>query len=141
MTLTDVNVLIYTFRADTRFHAHSYSWLTTTADSGRQFCVSTLALAALVRITTAPGLGEGRSSVEEAFAFCDSLLARSNCLPIEPGARHWRIFRDLCKTTPLDGKRTTDAWYAALAIEHACEFITYDSDFARFPGLKWRRPE
>ncbi|MEI2733547.1 MAG: TA system VapC family ribonuclease toxin [Rhodoblastus sp.] len=141
MTLADVNVLIYAFRADARFHAHSYSWLTKTADLGRQFCVSTLALAALVRITTAPSLADGRSSAAEAFDFCDSLLTRDNCVPIEPGARHWKIFRDLCKHTPLNGKRTTDAWYAALAIEHDCEFITYDRDFARFPGLRWRTPE
>lgn len=141
MTLADVNVLIYAFREDARYHAPSYSWLTKTADSGRQFCVSTLALAALVRITTASTLADGRSAVAEAFAFCDALLARSNCLQVEPGARHWAIFQDLCKNATLNGKRTTDAWYAALAIEHGCEFITYDSDFARFPGLRWRRPE
>jgi hypothetical protein len=34
----------------------------------------------------------------------------------------------------------TDAWFAALAIEWDCEWITLDRDFARFPGLKWRRP-
>ena len=33
-----------------------------------------------------------------------------------------------------------DAYIAALAIEHGCELITTDSDFARFPGLPWRHP-
>jgi predicted nucleic acid-binding protein len=28
----------------------------------------------------------------------------------------------------------------ALAIEHGCELITTDSDFARFSGLRWRHP-
>ena len=37
--------------------------------------------------------------------------------------------------------RVTDAWYAALAIEWGCEWITFDRDYARFPGLKWRTPE
>jgi predicted nucleic acid-binding protein len=31
-----------------------------------------------------------------------------------------------------------DAWFAALAIEHGCEWITEDRDYARFPGLRWR---
>jgi predicted nucleic acid-binding protein len=31
-------------------------------------------------------------------------------------------------------------WLAALAIEWGCEWITFDHDFARFPGLKWRVP-
>ncbi len=34
----------------------------------------------------------------------------------------------------------SDASHVALAIEHGCEWITNDSDFARFPGLRWRRP-
>jgi predicted nucleic acid-binding protein len=34
----------------------------------------------------------------------------------------------------------TDAYLAALAIEHGCELITTDSDFARFQDLRWRHP-
>jgi len=34
----------------------------------------------------------------------------------------------------------TDAYIAALAIEHVCELVTTDSDFARFPGLRWCHP-
>jgi predicted nucleic acid-binding protein len=33
-----------------------------------------------------------------------------------------------------------DAYLAALAMEHGCEWITTDRGFARFPGLKWRSP-
>ncbi len=31
----------------------------------------------------------------------------------------------------------TDAWFAALAIESGCEWVTFDRDFSRFPGLKY----
>ena len=34
------------------------------------------------------------------------------------------------------GGDTTDAWYAALAIEWGCEWVTFDRDFRRFPSLK-----
>ncbi|HWB49334.1 MAG TPA: hypothetical protein VG651_09510 [Stellaceae bacterium] len=35
----------------------------------------------------------------------------------------------------------TDAWFAALAIERGgCTWITYDRDYARFPGLDRRLP-
>ena len=34
----------------------------------------------------------------------------------------------------------TDAHLAALAIEHGCELASTDSDFARFPKLKWINP-
>jgi predicted nucleic acid-binding protein len=33
-----------------------------------------------------------------------------------------------------------DAYHAALAIEHGCEFVTADGDFARFAGLRYRHP-
>jgi ABC-type lipoprotein export system ATPase subunit len=32
------------------------------------------------------------------------------------------------------------AWYAALAIESGCEWITLDRNYARFPRLRWRAP-
>jgi predicted nucleic acid-binding protein len=34
-----------------------------------------------------------------------------------------------------------DAWFAALAIEAGCEWITLDRDYTRFPDLKTRLPE
>jgi predicted nucleic acid-binding protein len=33
-----------------------------------------------------------------------------------------------------------DAWFAALAIESGCEWITTDRNYARFEGLRWREP-
>jgi predicted nucleic acid-binding protein len=32
-------------------------------------------------------------------------------------------------------KLWTDAWLAALALEHGCRVVSFDADFARFPGL------
>ncbi|MBX6425769.1 MAG: PIN domain-containing protein [Variibacter sp.] len=81
------------------------------------------------------------SKVAEAFAFCDSLLGQPHCQPIEPGERHWGIFQRLCIETETHGARASDAWFAALAIELGCEWITLDRDYARFPGVKWRIPE
>jgi len=40
----------------------------------------------------------------------------------------------------LAASSSPDAYHAALAIEHGCEFITADADFARFPGLRQRHP-
>jgi uncharacterized protein len=40
----------------------------------------------------------------------------------------------------VSGNLVQDAWFAALAIESGCEWITTDRDFARFDGLQWRAP-
>ena len=38
------------------------------------------------------------------------------------------------------GNFVAEAYFAALAIEHGCEWISTDHDFARFPGLKSGHP-
>ena len=140
MILPDVNVLIYAFRRDTPHHALCRDWLVGTVTGEARFGLSPLVLSAVVRITTNPRIFVTPSTIAEAFGFCDDLLAQPHCEIVVPGARHWDIFRRLCVDTETRGARISDAWFAALAIEQGCDWITLDRDFARFPGLKWRVP-
>jgi predicted nucleic acid-binding protein len=95
---------------------------------------------AVVRITTNARAFRMPSALEEMFGFCGDLLGQAHCQIVEPGERHWGIFRRLCVETDRRGARVTDAWFAALAIEWGCEWITLDRDYARFSGLKWQTP-
>jgi toxin-antitoxin system PIN domain toxin len=140
MMLPDVNVLINAFRRDMPQHAICRAWLNLVVRGDARFSLSTVVLGAVVRITTNPRAFKMPSALEEAFAFCENLLGQPHCEIVEPGARHWDIFRRLCIETETGGPRMNDAWLAALAIEWGCEWITLDRDFARFPGLKWRVP-
>jgi len=140
MMLPDVNVLIYAFRTDALEHAASRTWLDNTILSDARFGVSPLALAAVVRITTQSRAYKNPSTVADAFGYCEDILGQPNCHLVGPGEHHWDIFKRLCIGTSTRGPRVTDAWFAALAIEWDCEWITFDRDYARFPGLKWRAP-
>lgn len=140
MILPDVNVLIYAFRGDVAEHALCREWLSGVVDGETRYGISPLALSALVRVTTNQRSYRQPSTLDEAFRFCDVLLAQPNCQIVEPGMRHWAIFERLCTETGTTGPRVTDAWYAALAIEWGCEWVTMDRDFARFPGLRWSKP-
>ena len=44
------------------------------------------------------------------------------------------------RSAGVGGNLTTDAHLAALAVEHDLEVYTTDTDFARFPGLRWKNP-
>ena len=136
MKLPDINVLVYAFRRNVPQHAVSRSWLERTVEESGGFAVSKLALAGVVRNLTNPRASGDPTSLADAFAFCDSLLAQPTCESLEPGESHWQIFRELCIATRARGSDTTDAWYAALAIEWGCEWVTFDRDFLKFPGLK-----
>lgn len=48
------------------------------------------------------------------------------------------LVRRLTPPAGLRGSDTTDAYLAALALEHGCEWSTTDRGFSRFPGLRWR---
>jgi uncharacterized protein len=140
MILPDVNVLVYAFRRDAVHHALCRAWLDRVITGDSQFGMSRLVLAGVVRVSTNPRIFTVPSSAEDAFGFCEDILGQSHCCILEPGERHWGIFERLCFEADIRGSRTTDAWFAALAIESGCEWITFDRDFARFPGLKWRVP-
>ncbi len=140
MMLPDVNVLISAFRSGMPQHSNCRQWLTDIVSRDARFGLSTLVLSAVVRITTNGRIFSSPSSIAEAFDFCQDLLAQPHCQLVEPGERHWKIFRDLCTQADIRGSRVTDAWLAALAIESGSQWITLDRDFARFPGLDWRAP-
>ena len=140
MILPDVNVLIYAFRKDVPQYALCRAWLNSVVAGEARFGVSPLALSAVVRVTTNTRTYREPSTFEDAFGFCEDLLGQPHCDVVVPGERHWNIFKRLCGETNTRGPRVTDAWFAALAIEWGCEWITMDRDYARFPGLKWQAP-
>ena len=141
MLLPDVGVLIYAHRRDaTPDHARYADWLTRLATGPEPFALSVLALAGVVRITTNPRVFVRPSTLDEVFAFIDELTARPTARIVSPGRDHLKVFRQLCDATQAAGKLVADAQHAALAVEHGCTLVTTDSDFDRFPGLRWQHP-
>lgn len=140
MILPDVNVLIYAFRKDCAQHVVCKPWLDDVITGDAQFGVSPLVLSAVARIATNPRIFREPSPISEVFAYCDNLLGQPHCEIVRPGERHWTIFTRLCLEARSRGPRITDAWFAALAIEHGCTWITFDRDYAHFRGLDWREP-
>ena len=140
MKLCDINVLIYAHREDSIEHEAYADYVREMAESHSAFGLSESVLGGFVRIVTNPKVFKKPTPPEIAFAFCESLRSRPQAVVLRPGERNWRIFERLCLTLPAKGKLVADAWHAALAIEHGCEWISTDGDFARFPELNWSHP-
>jgi hypothetical protein len=138
--LPDVNVLIYAFRSDAERHVDYKRWLEGSINGATAFAISPQVLASLMRICTHPRVFVRPSSIESAFEFCRALLEHPNATVLTPGQRHWNLFERLCGQARATGNLLQDAWFAALAIEAGCEWITTDRDYARFEGLNWRPP-
>jgi hypothetical protein len=140
MILPDVNVLVYAHRPAARQHARYRRWLENVLASEAAFGVADHVLAGVIRVVTHPAVLSDATPPEIALDFVEQIRSSPNCLIVQPGDRHWRIFAQLCRRTGARGNLVPDAFLAALAIEAGAELITTDRDFARFPGLRWRHP-
>lgn len=140
MNLLDVNIFVYAFRKDAERHREYRSWLLDLMNGESAFAVSDQVLSSVVRVTTHPRVFKEPSSLKEAIGFTDSVRQHPNCRVVYPSEGHWSLFTRLCQASNAKANLVTDAWFAALAIQSGCIWITTDRDFSRFPGLKWQHP-
>ena len=141
MLLPDVNVLIYAHIEDsTPDHAEFAAWITRLATGPEPFAMSVLALAGFVCVATNPRIFNPPSSLDQSLAFVSSLVDRPTARIVGPGPDHLEIFKKLCRESRATGKLVADAQHAAVAVEHGCTMVSTDSDFSRFPGLRWQHP-
>ena len=136
MRSPDVNVLVSAFREDAVHHERCRAWLIEALSSRDRIGLSELVLSGALRVLTHPRVFHPPTPGAAAIAFVDALLAQPGSTTLRPGGGHWRIFRGMAATLRLTGNRLPDAYHAALAIEHGCEWVTLDRGFAIYPGLR-----
>jgi hypothetical protein len=140
MMLLDTNVLIYAHRRDSQQHEDYRDWVQKIIDGPAPYAVSDQALMGMIRIVTNPSVYRHPALTQEALAFADQFRNQSHAHVISPGPHFWSIFAGLCREAGATANLIPDAYLAALALEHGCEFVTADGDFRRFPGLRFRHP-
>lgn len=138
MQLPDVNVLIYAHREDGPEHVRYAAWLRALVEANEPFAVAEVVLAGFLRIVTNGRIFDPPTPMKTAIGFCEHLVEWPRAVLVAPSRRHWDLFVALC--ADIQGPLVSNAYVAALAIEHGCELVTTDSDFARFKGLRWRHP-
>jgi predicted nucleic acid-binding protein len=77
---------------------------------------------------------------ETAFDIVGSWLSQPSVIVMEPGVQHFRNPKKSAIAAWNGRKSDLRCHLAALAIEHGAELLSLDSDFARFPRLRWRNP-
>lgn len=140
MILADVNVLVYAHRKDLPQHSPFSTWLREEVESGRGYAVCDASLTGFLRVVTNARVFSEPTPLDIALGFIDALRDHSAAIHLSPGARHWRLFAELCTTIGARGNDIPDAYLAALAIESGSELVTADKGFGRFPGLRWSCP-
>lgn len=140
MKLVDANVLLYAVNSDANHHDVSRSWLDRSLSGDATIAFSWIALLAFIRLSTKVGLFPAPLTTDGAFDRVDAWLSAAPAVVVEPEAGHQRRLRELLSAAGTGGNLTSDAHLAALAIERRCTVVSFDADFARFPGVEWERP-
>ena len=138
--LPDTNVLIYAHRRDADRHEEYRDWLESLIDGPEPYAVSDHAVMRAIRTVMSPRVFSHPAMLDDALAFADQFRNQPHAHVVSPGPSFWGIFTDMCGQVSARGNVITDAYLAALAIEHGCEVVTADSDFKRFPGVRVRAP-
>jgi uncharacterized protein len=140
VNLVDANVLLYAVnRADPKHH-QSKAWLDRALNQGEPVGFAWVALLAFLRLSTKAGLFPRPLRVAEAMARVRSWVGHPAGVVLEPTARHLAVMAGLLAATGAGANLVNDAHLAALAVEHDATVVTYDSDFGRFPGVRWAPP-
>lgn len=140
MILVDANVLLYAEDALHPLNASARVWWDRQLSGSTPVCLCWMVLSAYIRVGTNPRVFENPLSLGQALNRVQSWLDQPNTRVIRPTDRHWIVFRQLLEDGQAVANLVTDARLAALAIEHGCELASTDSDFSRFPKLKWKNP-
>lgn len=140
MKVVDLNLLLYAVNRDSVHHARARTWLEQTLSGDEPVALPWVVLLGFLRISTTARILPRPLTVEQALGVVDSWIAQPVVVPLGPGAEHWLILRSLLEEAGTAGNLTTDAHLATLAIESGGELCSTDTDFARFPKLRWTNP-
>jgi uncharacterized protein len=140
MVIVDANVLLYAVDSASAHHERARSWLDESLAGAEAVGLAWAALLAFIRIGTNPSILPSPMTPGEATGQVERWLAAPAAVVAQPTARHAALLRGLLEATGTAGNLTTDAHLAALAVEHGAGIVSFDRDFARFPGVRHRLP-
>lgn len=140
MILVDANILLYAEDSLSALHLKARAWWDDMLSQGGPVCLCWTVLSAFIRIGTNPRVFDHPLSLQQALGRVQSWVDQPSTRIIRPTDNHWTIFQQMLTDGQAVANLVTDAHLAALAVEHGCDLASSDSDFARFPNLKWINP-
>ncbi|MBU3750477.1 MAG: type II toxin-antitoxin system VapC family toxin [Mycobacterium sp.] len=138
--IVDANLLLYAVDESSVHNRAASSWLEKTLGGDSRVGLPWQTIGAFLRIVTHPRVVENPLSGAEAWRYVADWLAVP-VVWIPPATETTaRVYARLCEQVEVTGNLVPDAQLAAVAVEHGTELVSADTDFMRFPGLRWSNP-
>jgi len=140
MILIDVNLLVYAAIEASPSHAKAKAWLDAQLNGAGQVGLPWESLCGFVRVASNPRIVRADFTVNQAWRVVSAWLDSPNVVIPCPTPRHRAILQTLFAAMPMTHKLVSDAHLAAIAIGHNLTLASADTDFARFPALRYENP-
>jgi toxin-antitoxin system PIN domain toxin len=136
----DINLLVFAYNSNAPDHEQARTWWEASLSAPRPVGLAWVVMLGYLRLITSRSVLIDPFLPAEAIGHIRAWLARPQVQVLGPGPRHLDLIEGLMDAAHASGQMATDVHLAALAIEHQAELFSNDSDFSRFPGLRWTDP-
>jgi uncharacterized protein len=140
MIVPDINLLLYAYDSDSPFQKQSASWWGECLSGREPVGLAPVVIFGFLRIATHGRVFKNPLTPAEAAEHIRSWLAQPFVEVLQGSAVYVQAVLESVERIGTAGNLVSDAQIAALAIEHNAIVHTADSDFLRFPGLRWYNP-
>jgi toxin-antitoxin system PIN domain toxin len=140
MILPDVNVLVHAHNTESAAHPRARQWWEECLAGSEGIGLAWTAVLGFVRLTTNRKIVSVPLPVHDVMKRIESWLALPHVHLVQPSESHFARLRKELERLGVAGNLTTDAHLAVLAMERGYVLYSTDTDFARFPGLRWINP-
>ena len=140
MIVPDVNLLLYAYNREAPLHNEARTWWVGLINGTERVGIPWAVANSFLRLLTIRGLLTHPATPSQALDFVREWFRQPHVAPLNPGSQHLTLLGQLLAAAGVGGNLVMDAHLAALAMEYQAEVHSNDSDFGRFPGLRWRNP-
>jgi uncharacterized protein len=137
----DSNLLVYSHREDSPWHAAAFDRMVELAEGRAPWAIPWPCIHEFLAIVTHPRIYSPPTPLATAIDQVEAWLESPSLVLISESEEYWPEIRMTLQAGRVSGPQVHDARVAALCQQHGVtELWSADRDFGRFPGLIVRNP-
>lgn len=140
MIIPDINLLIYAHNDQDSRHIIAKTWWESRLNGDKPVGLPWVVTSGFIRLMTHPRVLNRPMTAAQATDTVRAWLQQPVVRIVTPGEDFTDIFLNYLNTIGTAGNLTTDAQIASIVVENQATLFSNDSDFERFPGLRWKNP-
>ena len=140
MIVPDANLLLYACDSSSPFHRETAAWWSDSFSGDETIGMAPVVALAFMRVSTSSAAFADPLTAAEAAAEVRRWLARAVVTVVDADDKDLDRTLALIEDSGIGGGLVIDSLIAALGIRHRPIINTADTDFARFPGVRWYSP-